>query len=274
MHAHRMISMFALATLLPPTTLAAHGQSDSPSTVANKVEIIAYVFPRDRVLRPDEVAAKKLTRINYAFANVEDGKVVEGSAHDKENFAILNGLKQQNANLKILVSVGGWTWSKNFSDAALTRKSRKVFIDSAVDFVTKYDLDGLDIDWEYPGLNGDDNKFRPEDKENYTLLLKELRLRFNREGIRLHRHLYTSIATGSSENFLEHTEMAKVQLYVDSINLMTRLVEQVGTQLPRSRRKAEQDRPRCPLLWQRLDQRCRHEKRTLSVRHLHARPSP
>jgi chitinase len=221
MHAHLMVSMFALATLLPLTTLAAPRQAGSRSTVANKVEIIAYVFPRDRVLRPDEVAAKKLTRINYAFANVADGKVVEGFAHDKENFAILNGLKQQNPDLKILVSVGGWTWSKNFSDAALTKGSRKIFIDSAVDFVTKYDLDGLDIDWEYPGLEGDGNRFRPEDKENYTLLLKELRLRFNREGRPLGRHLYTSIATGGGKNFLEHTEMDKVQLYVDSINLMT-----------------------------------------------------
>jgi chitinase len=216
-----MVSTFVFATFLPLTTLAAPKQVSSASTVANKLEIIAYVFPRGRVLRADEVAAKKLTRINYAFANVADGKVVEGSAFDKENFAILNGLKQQNPNLKVLVSVGGWTWSKNFSDAALTMRSRKVFIDSAVDFVTRYDLDGLDIDWEYPGLKGDDNKFRPEDKQNYTLLLKELRLRFNREGPRLHRHLYTSIATGSNENFLEHTEMAKVQLYVDSINLMT-----------------------------------------------------
>jgi chitinase len=221
MHAHLIVSTFAFATLLPLATLAAHGQAGSASTVANKLEIIAYVFPRDRVLRPDEVAAKKLTRINYAFANVADGKVVEGFAHDKENFAILNGLKQQNTELKILVSVGGWTWSKNFSDASLTRESRKIFIDSAVDFIAKYDLDGLDIDWEYPGLRGDDNRFRPEDKENYTLLLKELRLRFNREGRRLHRHLYTSIATGSERNFLEHTEMDKVQLYVDSINLMT-----------------------------------------------------
>jgi chitinase len=221
MHAPRMVSMFALATLLPLTTLAAPRQAGSTSTVANKVEIIAYVFTRDRVLGPNEVAAKKLTRINYAFANVTDGKVVEGFAHDKENFAILNGLKQQNPDLKILVSVGGWTWSKNFSDASLTKESRKIFIDSAVDFVTKYDLDGLDIDWEYPGLKGDDNRFRPEDKENYTLLLKELRLRFNREGHRLHRHLYTSIATGSEQNFLEHTEMDRVQLYVDSINLMT-----------------------------------------------------
>ncbi len=164
MHAHLMVSMFALATLLPLTSLAAHRQARSASTVANRLEIIAYVFPRDRVLGPNEVAAKKLTRINYAFANVADGKVVEGFTHDKENFAILKGLKQQNPDLKILASVGGWTWSKNFSDASLTKESRKIFIDSAVDFVNKYDLDGLDIDWEYPGLNGDENKFRPEDK--------------------------------------------------------------------------------------------------------------
>ena len=52
MHAHRMVSMFALATLLPLTTFAAHRQSGSSSTVANKAEIIAYVFPRGRILRP------------------------------------------------------------------------------------------------------------------------------------------------------------------------------------------------------------------------------
>ena len=58
MHAHRMVSMFALATLLPLTTLAAHRQAGSPFTVANKVEIIAYVFPRDRVLRPMKLQRK------------------------------------------------------------------------------------------------------------------------------------------------------------------------------------------------------------------------
>ena len=87
MHAHLMVSMFTFATLLPLTTLAAPRSASSTPTVANKAEIIAYVFPRDRVLGPNEVAAKKLTRINYAFANVADGKVVEGFAHDKENFS-------------------------------------------------------------------------------------------------------------------------------------------------------------------------------------------
>jgi chitinase len=220
-HTCRVTGTLVLGILLPLATLSAAGQTVGKNSVANSAEVIAYVFPRDRVLGANEIAAKKLTRINYAFANIVDGKVVEGFAHDRENFAILNGLKKQNSALKILVSVGGWTWSKNFSDASLTKESRRLFIDSAVDFVTRYDLDGLDIDWEYPGLKGDNNRFRPEDKENYTLLLKELRLRFNSEGWRLHRHLYTSIATGGGKNFLEHTEMDKVQRYVDSINLMT-----------------------------------------------------
>jgi len=205
-----LLSSFAMARISPGT-----------STVPNHAEIIGYVFARDRVLSPSEIAAAKMTRINYAFADVKDNKVVEGFAHDAENFGVLTSLKQQNPSLKILVSVGGWTWSKNFSDMALTKETRKIFIASAVDFVTKYKLDGLDIDWEYPGLEGDHNAFRPEDKENYTLLLKELRVRFDREGRRLHKHLYTSIATGGSLNFLQHTEMDKVQKYVDSVNLMT-----------------------------------------------------
>ena len=77
MFAHRMVSTLALAAFLPLVTLAVPRRSSSASTVGNKTEIIAYVFPRGRVLRPDEVAAKKLTRINYAFANVAEGKVVE-----------------------------------------------------------------------------------------------------------------------------------------------------------------------------------------------------
>jgi chitinase len=192
----------------------------TPPTATEK-EIIAYIFPRDRIIAPGEVAAGKVTRINYAFANLQNGVIVEGSAHDAENFAALNSLKKENPKLTVLVSVGGWTWSGNFSDMALTQQSRHLFIESAVKFVERYSLDGLDIDWEYPGLTGNNNKFRPEDKQNYTLLLKELRERFNHEEKRLHRHLVTSIATGASTDFLERTEMAKVQRYVDTVNLMS-----------------------------------------------------
>ena len=184
-------------------------------------QIIGYVFAKDALLNPADIAAEKLTRINYAFANLRNGQVVEGFAHDAENFAVLVGLKVRNPQLKILVSVGGWTWSGAFSDAALTKASRKTFIDSAVAFIQKYNLDGLDIDWEYPGLVGNGNVFRAEDKQNYTELLKELRSAFNKQEKQLHRHLYTSVATGANRDFVEHTELGKVARVVDSINLMS-----------------------------------------------------
>ncbi|WP_433963822.1 glycoside hydrolase family 18 protein [Tunturiibacter gelidiferens] len=195
--------------------------SQAATPLTHKKEVIAYIFPKDRIIAPGEITAGKLTRINYAFANLQNGQIVEGFAHDAENFAALNALKHDNPSLTILVSVGGWTWSGDFSDMALTEQSRKIFIDSAVKFVEKYQLDGLDIDWEYPGMPGDNHRFRPEDKQNYTLLLKELKSRFDHEEKSLHRHLLTSIATGASTEFLEHTEMGKVQKYVDTVNLMS-----------------------------------------------------
>jgi chitinase len=184
-------------------------------------DIIGYVFAKDALIQPDEVAAEKLTRINYAFADIKNGVIMEGFQNDRQNFLTLNGLKKRNPQLKILVSVGGWTWSKNFSDMVLTRESRMKFIESSVQFIQTHKLDGLDIDWEYPGLPGDNNVYRPEDKQNFTALVKELRTRFNQEEKKLRRHLFTTIAAGASQDFVDHTEMALVQRYLDTINLMT-----------------------------------------------------
>jgi chitinase len=183
-------------------------------------QIIAYIFPRDRALQAGDIAAGKLTRINYAFANIQDGRIVTGSPVDEVNFATLVALKQQNPSLQVLVSVGGWTWSGNFSDTVLTKESRSRFIDSVVAFVDRYKLDGLDIDWEYPGMTGAGNRFRPEDKRNYTLVIKELRARFNGEQRKLRRPLLLSVAAGSSSDFIAHTELGRVQRYLDSVNLM------------------------------------------------------
>jgi chitinase len=217
----RIASASLLLMCASSQSLSALPAGPEHTTSSLSKEIIAYVFPQNRVLGANEVNVRQMTRINYAFANIKDGEIVEGFTHDAENFAILNTLKRSNPTLKILVSVGGWTWSGGFSDAALTSRSRERFISSAVRFIERYKLDGLDIDWEYPGQPGSGNTFRPEDKKNYTLLLAELRQRFDKEQTRLHRRLYTSIATGASARFLENTEMAKVQNYVDTVNLMT-----------------------------------------------------
>ena len=205
--------LLALACLCGCPELRAGASVSSPV-------IVAYVFPRDNPLRQGEIEAQKLTRINYAFANIKGGRIVNGFAHDDQNLASLVALKQENPSLTVLVSVGGWLWSGAFSDMSRTQRGRALFISSVVDFVGRQQLDGLDIDWEYPGMPGAENHFRAEDMQNYTRLLKELRSRFNKLEKQLHRPLYVTIATGASSEFLSHTEMKKVKKYVDTVNLM------------------------------------------------------
>ena len=183
--------------------------------------IIAYVFSKEAGIDPKQIAADKLTHINYAFANVKDGKVVEGFARDGENLKVLTGLRSVNPELKILVSVGGWTWSGGFSDAVLTPDSRRLFVESAVRYVVDHDLDGFDVDWEYPGLRGNGNVHRPEDRENFTAVMSELRSALDAAGRARGRHYLLSFAAGAFPDFLAHIEMDRVQAVVDFVNLMT-----------------------------------------------------
>jgi chitinase len=185
------------------------------------MEVTGYVFTRGAVLTPGQVDARKLTRINYAFADIKGGRMVVSGPADAPNFAYLTGLKSANPALTVLVSVGGWLGSANFSDMALTADSRRVFEDSVIRFLTQYDLDGLDIDWEYPGLPGAGNPFRAKDKQNFTSLVKELRERFDAQAKKTGRRLYLTVAMGAADEVIAHTEMRQVQKYVDTVNLMT-----------------------------------------------------
>ena len=190
-------------------------------TAGARPAVIGYLFPQDRLLDPAQIAADKLTHINYAFANLRDGQVVEGFARDAENFAVLAAVRRAHPHLKVLVSVGGWTWSKGFSDAVLTRESRRRFVESAVTFVRRHDLDGFDVDWEYPGLPGDGNTHRPEDKANFTAVMSDLRSALDKDAGARGRTALLTFAAGAFPAFIDNTEMAKVQASVDFVNLMT-----------------------------------------------------
>jgi chitinase len=183
--------------------------------------IVGYVFPQSGPLQPGQVEAHGMTRINYAFATIKSGRMVLAGESDGANLAQLTALRKQNPSLAVLVSVGGWLGSGGFSDVALNAQSRSTFIDSALDLLKSYDLDGIDVDWEYPGLVGAGNRFRREDKQNFTLLLKELRERLTRQSQTMHRDLYLTIAAGASDEYITHTEMAQVARYVDTVNLMS-----------------------------------------------------
>lgn len=199
-------------------------------TAQSAPAIIACVFPRNGPIQPGQIDPHAITRINYAFSNIENNRMVAGSPSDPANLALLTALRQQNPALTVLISVGGWTGSGDFSQMAATKENRAVFIQSVMDFVNLYHLDGLDIDWEYPGMPGSGHAFLAQDKQNFTSLLRELRARFDKEQAQGGRRLYLSVAVGASEEFLTHTEMAKVARYVDTVNLMTYDYYEPGSQ--------------------------------------------
>ncbi len=191
-------------------------------TGKTKPVIIAYVGGFRGLVATDSIDIWRISHINYAFIDVKDNRAwLHNEATDTINLRKLSELKKQKPDLKILISVGGWSWSKNFSDAVLTDTSTRNFANSAVAIVARYNLDGVDIDWEYPAMIGDSNMFRPEDKEHYTLLFKYLREGLDKLKKNTRQKYFVTTAVGGSQDYIEHTEMDKVQQYTDYINIMS-----------------------------------------------------
>lgn len=167
-------------------------------------------------------AAARLTRLMWAFGDVNAKGRCHISPEDDQPWAIyqrrydaeesidgkadeyeqplagslnqLRKLRELHPDLQTSISLGNWNWSKYFSDAARTEKSRTEFVSSCVDLWLRGDLpksddepqggkgtaegifDGIDLDWEWPGGGGKDGNIeRPEDKRNFTLLVEEFR---------------------------------------------------------------------------------------------------
>ena len=196
--------MIRLALLAAVCLLAA-----VPASSAD-LRVVAYVVGWEAT--PPAIDPARLTHINFAFGKVEDGKAVLPHPGVAANLAYLHSLKAKNPRLKVLLSVGGWE-AEGFSDAALTAASRDAFAESVVALLWEHSLDGVDLDWEYPGQSVAGIKSRPADKQNFTTLLKALRAR-------LGSSLLLTIASADREYF-DFTEMDKLHVYLDYINVMT-----------------------------------------------------
>ncbi|GGB93127.1 glycoside hydrolase family 18 protein [Dyadobacter sediminis] len=205
------------------TSCGSADKNEQQSETKSWPVVIGYVGGFKGLINTDDIKAEKLTHINYAFVDVKGGKAfLTNEKTDSTNFRKLKLLKDKNPELKLLISIGGWAWSENFSDAVLTDSSRKIFARSSVDIIKKYDLDGVDIDWEYPGMPGEEgNVFRPEDKQNFTLMFQEIRHELDRLEKETNQKKLLTTAVAGFASFLNVTEMGKAQEYLDYVNLMT-----------------------------------------------------
>ena len=173
---------------------------------------------------PDQIDPTKLTHINYAFANIsQDLKISLGDPYiDYFNIMRLNNLRSINPDIKILISVGGWTWSDKFSDVALTEESRTIFANSCLEFIQTYGFDGIDIDWEFPVSGGlPTNKYRPEDKENFTFLLRTIREKLDEQSIMDGKEYVLTIAGSAGTIGVDNLELGEIHQYIDFANIMT-----------------------------------------------------
>lgn len=207
---------------------------------------------------PKNLDPNKVTHINYAFADVcwegihgnpDNEEIAEGEPKtwacenlqgEIQDSSIPNGtivlydsevdlvelpklaaMKQANPNLKTLISVGGWTLSNNLSLVARDEDARETFAQSAVEFVRAFDLDGLDLDWEYPVAAGMPNNHRDEsDKENHTLLLQAVRDAFIEAEKEDGKEYLVTIAGAANWAYAENNELSKIAEIVDYVAIM------------------------------------------------------
>lgn len=188
--------------------------------------------------QPQSLPVSQITRVHYAFAdiNTNDGSVISSDSYadlqkhystdswsESGNNAYgcvkqLYLLKKQDRSLKVLLSIGGWTYSSKFSPVAADSKLRQNFVSSTVQLVTDWGFDGVDVDWEFNAYTP-----APGDAQNFVLLLQELRSAFDQWAAQ-HApgyHFLITVASPAGPATYGLLDIADMMQYVDSWNLMS-----------------------------------------------------
>jgi len=176
-------------------------------TAPKKISVIAYYAGNATAI--DAYPVEKLTHIIFSFCHLQGNELHVDKMEDTLTIRHLVELKKRNPSLKIILSLGGWGGCKTCSPVFATGKGRKDFALSVKHLNEYFKTDGIDIDWEYPAIAGyPDHQYLPEDKQNFTALMKELRKVLGSK-------YEISFAAGGLDNFLhESVEWDKINRYV------------------------------------------------------------
>ncbi|MCK9626278.1 MAG: glycosyl hydrolase family 18 protein [Bacteroidales bacterium] len=192
--------------------------------VAGRVAVAYVTYYGTQIPDPSVI-----THINYAFAelyvvdNVYQGFKLQGNQARFEN--VVN-LKQNYPDLKILLSFSHTVSNSDnkqgggFSAMSKTEEGRKAFAEDCLEFIHEWNIDGIDIDWEFPGLSWSGHACDPAaDVQNHVLLMKQLRETLGSEYLLTYAGYIMdkrAISTG-----YRYIDIAAVDPYVDFVNLMT-----------------------------------------------------
>jgi chitinase len=194
---------------------------------------VCYYYPEwgvyARDYKVDDIPYTKVPEIAYAFFNLapKDGHFVPvvgdpwaAEQKDGGNFAKLATLAMKRPGIRIGMSIGGWTWSKHFSDAVQTAAARKAFVDECLNFLHKYPFfNVINIDWEYIspmgknyGLGG--NVVRADDGANFVALLKLMKEKFPPK-------VKVAAAVTAMKSKMDALPVEDIDKYLDEFHLMT-----------------------------------------------------
>ncbi|NII25039.1 glycoside hydrolase family 18 protein [Pseudoflavitalea sp. X16] len=162
----------------------------------------------------DQYDVQKLTHIIYSFCYLRGNQLYVGNAEPV--IRKLVSLKKKQPSLKVLLSLGGWGGCKTCSDVFSRKGARDSFALSVKQWTDKLGTDGIDLDWEYPAIEGPPgHPYKEEDRPNFTELVKALRKVLGSK----HE---ISFAAGAFTKCLEESIAWKeVMPVVDRVNLMT-----------------------------------------------------
>nr|AMT75074.1 chitinase Cht10 [Locusta migratoria] len=159
------------------------------------------------------------THIIYAFA-VMDPHDLHIKPQDEQydiiqgGYRSIVGLKRQNPQLKVMISVGGWPEERRkFAEMTASASTRREFIRSVLHFIDEYGFDGIDLDWEYPGA--EDMGGMSREKEHFSLLVEELAESFAPRG-----NVLSASVSPSRFRVEDGYDVARLARRLDFINLM------------------------------------------------------
>lgn len=204
-------------------------------------EVVGYYpswqwYDRAQLVRPATIDYSKYTVINYAFFAPDANGNISGVDPWADENLLLGQINwstsppsyypntslidlAHNNNVKVLVSVGGWTLSNNFPGIAADPVKRQTFAQSCVNQLQTYGFDGIDLDWEYPGYA--EHNGTPADEQNFTLLLQAVRTAIDTYGASVGKDFLLTAAVSSAPSNAANVEWGNVTPLLDMINLMS-----------------------------------------------------
>lgn len=196
--------IFSLLTFLIVISCSSKTTSTIEKPDTQSKIIVAYVTSWSQIM-PDPAY---MTHINYAFGHVNDS--FNGVRINNENrLRQIVSLKEEKTSLKVLLSVGGWG-SGRFSEMAASEQNRKQFAEDCLRIMNEFNLDGIDIDWEYPTSSMANISSSPDDTNNFTLLMKDIRSAIGKDKL-------LTLASAASAQYID---FKAIDPYVDFVNIM------------------------------------------------------